>query len=84
MIRPKAIKMLEAKLKCLENRTSGDYEKCNSDCVNCSLYYVQGNLNHQKEYIKMSIEALKEDLYNEAVEILKSREQEKVDNNDLY
>lgn len=56
--------MLEAKLECLENRTSGDYEKCNNDCGNCHLNYDQGNLYQVKEYIKMSIESLKEDLYD--------------------
>lgn len=60
MRREEAIEMLEAKLHCLERKTSGIDEDCNNDhCEECFLNYWQGNIGEQKEYLKMSIEALK-------------------------
>lgn len=66
MTRKEAIEMLEAKFNCMERKTSGIYEDCNSEhCDECFLNYWQGNIGEQKEYLKMSIEALKkEDSYN--------------------
>ncbi len=55
----KAIKMLEAKLKCLEHMTSRT-SLCNDiKCNSCSLQYEQGNIKEQKEYLQMAIFALK-------------------------
>jgi hypothetical protein len=87
MTREQAIEMLEAKLKCLENITSSDYEHCRDyehckyNCNDCLFHYNQGNLYEQQEYLKMAIESLKEDLYNKAT-ILEKLEQAKR-NNDL-
>jgi hypothetical protein len=83
MIRKKAIEMLEAKLECLENQTSGDYKRCNNDCENCHLTYDQGNLGEQKEALRLAIKSLQEDLYNKAT-ILEKIEQAKRKNEQAF
>lgn len=55
MTREEAIKMAKAKLKCLENDTSGSYDLCDNDCENCILNYDQGNMGQQKEWLNMLI-----------------------------
>lgn len=55
-----AIKMLEAKLKCMTRETSGINENCNCKlCESCSLNYEQGNIGEQKEAISIAIYVLK-------------------------
>lgn len=59
MTNEEAIRMLKAKLACLSMDTSSCYSECNEElCDECPLNYEQGNMGEQKEYIRMSIEAL--------------------------
>ena len=54
-----AKKMMEAKLKCVERDVSGIDDDCNNHrCDDCLLNYEQGNMGEQKEWLRMSIEAL--------------------------
>lgn len=56
------IKMLKAKLECLDRLTRGIFEECNSDmCDDCSLNYDQGNMGEQKETLRMAIKALEQE-----------------------
>lgn len=57
-----AKKMLKAKLECLKRETSGTDIDCNCrNCDECNLCYEQGNMGEQKEYLRMSIEALEQE-----------------------
>lgn len=59
MIISEAKKMVEAKLKCMERDVSGKDDDCNNHrCYECPLNYEQGNMGEQKEWLRMSIEAL--------------------------
>ena len=54
-----AKKMAEAKLKCMERDVSGTDDDCNNKrCYECPLNYEQGNMGEQKEWLRMSINAL--------------------------
>lgn len=62
MTKEEAIKMLEAKLECMIRDVSGIDDDCNRGlCRECHLNYDQGNIGEQKEYLRMSIEALKQE-----------------------
>lgn len=62
MTREEAVKMLEAKLECMTRDVSGIDDDCNRKlCNECHLCYDQGNMGEQKEYLRMSIEALKQE-----------------------
>lgn len=68
MINEEAIRMLKAKLACLSMDTSGCYSECNEElCDECPLNYEQGNMGEQKEYIRMSIEALEQQPCKDAI-----------------
>ena len=61
MTRAEAIKMLTAKVECIKRYSSGINEDCNSpDCGECTLWYEQGNMGEQIEYLQMAIKALEE------------------------
>ena len=71
MINEECIKMLKAKLECMNRQIRGIFEECNSDmCDDCSLNYDQGNMGEQKETLGMAIKAL------ETVERIEERKQE--------
>lgn len=62
MTREEAIKMLKAKLECMTRDVSGYDDDCNRKlCGECHLNYEQGNMGEQKEYLRMSIEALEQE-----------------------
>ena len=62
MTREEAIKMLKAKLECMTRDVSGCDDDCNRKlCNECHLNYEQGNMGEQKEYLRMSIEALEQE-----------------------
>ncbi len=59
MTRAEAVKMLIAKVECIKRWCSGINEDCNSpDCGECALWYEQGNVKEQIEYLQMAIKAL--------------------------
>lgn len=59
MTNEEAKKMLEAKLECLKNETSGINHDCNMRlCDGCSLNYEQGNMGEQKDALYLAIKAL--------------------------
>lgn len=59
MTNEEAKKMLEAKLECLKNETSGINHDCNMRlCDGCSLNYEQGNMGEQEEALQMGAKAL--------------------------
>lgn len=59
MTRKEAIEMLKAKLECLTRDVSGRDDDCNRRlCGECHLNYDKGTMGEQKEYLRMSIEAL--------------------------
>ena len=59
MTNEECIKMLKAKLKCMERSVSGTDEECNMlMCDNCDLNYAQGNMGEQKEALRTAIKAL--------------------------
>lgn len=61
MTRAEAIKMLTAKVECIKRYSSGINEDCNSpDCGECTLWYEQGNMGEQIEYLQMAIKTLEE------------------------
>ena len=71
MTNEECIKMLKAKLECMDRQTRGIFEECNSDmCDDCPLNYDQGNMGEQKETLRMAIKAL------ETVERIEARKQE--------
>ena len=71
MTNEECIKMLKAKLECMDRQTRGIFEECNSDmCDNCDLNYAQGNMGEQKETLRIAIKAL------ETVERIKARRRE--------
>ena len=68
MTNEEAIRMLKAKLACLSMDTSDCYSECNEElCDECPLNYEQGNMGEQKEYIRMSIEALERKSCEDAI-----------------
>lgn len=63
MTRECAIRMLKAKLKCMELEISGTTPTCNNrDCDVCRLNYEQGNMGEQKECLRLAIKALESDI----------------------
>lgn len=65
-IKPKAIKMIKAKLNCMTREVSGIDQDCNNGvCSECSLNYEQGNMGEQKEWLRMSVEALEQQVEQE-------------------
>ena len=61
MTREEAIKMIRAKIECMNRENSGKDLNCNSrDCDECDLCYEQGTSGEQIEALDMAIEALKE------------------------
>ena len=76
MTKEEAVKMLKAKLMCLIQDVSGVYDDCNRRlCNECYLNYEQGNMGQQVEYLRMSIEALKQEPCEDAIsrdELLKA------------
>lgn len=66
MTNEECIKMLKAKLKCMERSLSGIDEMCNIlACDACDLNYAQGNMGEQKETLRMAIKALAKEAQNE-------------------
>jgi len=55
MTRKEAIEMLHSQLECITRSISG----CDEVCEECSLNYDQGNMGEHREYLRMSIRALK-------------------------
>lgn len=54
-----AIKMLTAKIECMQRETSGTDIECNShNCDNCELHYTQGTIEKQIEVLNKAISAL--------------------------
>lgn len=71
MTNEEALKHLTAKLECL-TRSKGFREKCNSynsyeGCYECDLAYDQGTIEEQKESLKLAIEALKQEHYEDCI-----------------
>ena len=61
LTKTEAVKMLTAKVECIKRYSSGINEDCNSpDCGECTLWYEQGNMGEQIEYLQMAIKALEE------------------------
>ena len=61
MNKEEAIKMIKAKLECMTRDVSGRDDDCNNRrCGECPLNYEQGNMGEQKEWLRMSIEALEQ------------------------
>lgn len=59
MTNEEAKKMLEAKLVCFNNQTSGVNYDCNMQlCDDCLLNYEQGNTGEQKDALYLAIKAL--------------------------
>lgn len=59
MTNEEAKKMLEAKLECFKNETSGINHDCNMRlCDGCSLNYEQGTVGEQKDALYLAIKAL--------------------------
>lgn len=58
MTNQEAIIMAKAKLKCIENETSGRGELCSRECNDCELNYAQGNMGEQQEWLKKAISAM--------------------------
>lgn len=68
MTNEEATRMLKAKLECMIRDVSGSDDDCNRKlCGECPLNYEQGNMGEQKEYIRMSIEALERESCNDAI-----------------
>ena len=56
-----AIKMLTAKVECIQRETSGTDIDCNlRNCDECELCYEQGTTGEQREALSMAISALQE------------------------
>lgn len=81
MTTDEAIEMVKAKLECITRSTSGKDDDCNNRrCDECPLNYEQGNMGEQKEWLKMSIEALKQKAgmgYIEGLVYIEKKESEK-------
>lgn len=61
MSKEEAIRMIKAKLECMTRDVSGKDGDCiNHRCEECPLNYEQGNMGEQKEWLRMSIEALEQ------------------------
>ena len=61
MSKEEAIRMLKAKLECMTRDGSGTDDDCNNHrCDECPLNYEKGNMGEQREYLRMSIEALEQ------------------------
>lgn len=59
MTRQEAIKILKAKLACMERDMRGTDEDCNErNCLNCDLNYKQGTMGEQMEVLRIAIDAL--------------------------
>ena len=59
MINQEAIKMLTAKVECMQRETSGTDFDCNfRNCYKCDLNYEQGTIGNQIEALGMAISAL--------------------------
>lgn len=58
MTREEALKMIQARLECIERNISGNYKLCNNKCDECKLCYEKGTLGEQKEWLQMAIKAL--------------------------
>lgn len=83
MTRKKAIKILEAKIDCMENQIESRCEKLSFYCNKCLLGHMQGNIVEQKEALKLADKILQEDLYNKAT-ILEKLEQAKRENDHVF
>lgn len=67
----KAIRLLLAKLHCMEREVSGRDQECNArKCDECDLNYEQGNMGEQKECLRFVIKNLTEQLVDEKNEII--------------
>lgn len=54
-----AIKILEAKSKCMKREVSGTDFDCNfRNCYKCDLNYEQGTIGNQIEALSMAVSAL--------------------------
>lgn len=61
MTNQEAIKMLTAKVECMQRETSGTDIDCNlRNCDDCELCYAQGKTGEQREALNMAISALQE------------------------
>lgn len=59
MTKTEAIKMLTARVECIKRWYNGNDENCNApDCGECVLWYEQGNMLEQIEYLQMAIKTL--------------------------
>lgn len=63
MTQEDAIKMMKARLKCLESDTR--YEDCDNHCEECYLNYEQGTIEQQIEWMKVTIQVLEDSCKNE-------------------
>lgn len=70
MIIIEAKKIAEAKLKCIENESSGLIPECNNgNCSDCSLMYEQCNVGEHKEMLKLAISAFDTSMGMEALNV---------------
>lgn len=59
MTNQEAIEMMKAKLECMTRDVSGTVQMCiRGRCDDCNLCYTQGNMDEQKEWLRMGIKAL--------------------------
>lgn len=64
MTKQEAIKLLKAKLACMERESRGTDENCNKqNCMNCDLNYKQGTMGDQMEVLQMAIDVLDKDIH---------------------
>lgn len=61
MTNKEAIKMLRAKLYCIELDTRGARDCNEQNCDNCPYNYEQGNMGEQKQALDMAIKALEQE-----------------------
>lgn len=61
MTRDEAIKMMKAKLECMDHEVRGRWGYGNKKCDECMLMYEQGTLGEQMEWMEMAINALEHD-----------------------
>lgn len=74
MTREEAVKMLRAKLYCIELDTRGARDCNEQNCDNCPYNYEQGNMGEQKQALDMAIKALEqESVINKIREEIKAK-----------
>ena len=63
MTNEEAVKMLTARVECMERENSGTDHDCNErNCDECELCYTQGTMGEQREALYIAIEAMEKQI----------------------